>query len=357
MFFNVTLYIKECFMLYVCGYPIEHTFDVTGGNIFYQILIGSTVIYNGTLLNFNTANTTVTIDISDICREYLETFYENLIFTSTIASNVPSQNGIGSIVTFTVSSENNPNGGLNADVDYPVVYDYNTDFIFERPDVDYTSNPLFNEVDIRQRVNASGYNNTGTAQPFYYQINNGTSIPVNIPSASSFKLYSIDLSSIPGLNVGDTITIGMGTPSSIVGSNTYKVVSACRGRFALYYVNKRGALDQLLCSLRDVESWNPNRFDSRLYDNRKNRMDWQLKRLHMDIRHLWTLNFHVSNDEKSRQIDELFNSPKVFLHDLDNNIINSVVINTNTINVLEYRYDGIPIYQMQVEESQYQIRK
>lgn len=327
--------------MYSCCYPIEHTFNATiTQQIDYDILVNGSVIYTATLLPFDRASQTVTISISEVCRTYLETFYENVI-SNTVATSLPSSDGKASMITFVVRSDSNPSG----DASYQVVYDYNTDYIQPLPDKRYLNDPIDTRVDPRQRLFLSGYS---TAQQQYTATRNGASI-------ASGSLTSLAIQFLPfnvGGEEGDTII----TTMTGVDSTTYTVTRECPHRYTLYYVNKYGALDALLCIGRDIEGWNPTRVDVQLYNDRGNRLDWEQKRINQEIDHRFTLNTGLLRDEDAEKIDHLIYSPKVFIHDLQEDTITSCIITDTSYSVKQHRYDRVVQYTINVTESQKQLR-
>ncbi len=332
-------------MAYSTGYPTIHTFSSDGSSaIEYSISIGTTEVYQGKILPYNTASATIDIDIAPICAEYLDTFYEDMNLDSTNIAAMPTSGLFGSMNTFTVNVE-------DVTTNYPIVYDYNTDHEQPLADIRYLNDPIDDKVDPRQRIFTSGYNTTGS-QVYTYQVNTGNAVSVSITNTSNIHLRTVNLHTL-GLSVNDTITMGM----TGYGTNTYTVVRPCRNRFALYYVNKYGGLDALLCSGRSIESWSPTRTDVTLYDDRLNRRDWQQKRIYSEQDHQFQLNTGWLTDTNARKIDHLIYSPKVWLHDLEDDTITSCLITDTNYSVKERRYDTVVQYVVNVKLSQKEIRR
>lgn len=341
-------------MVYNCGYPIWHTFvtPTDGSTITYDILIGTTVIYSGQLLPFDSTASTIRIDISHVCRSYLETYYENIPDGDIVSSLVPV-NGLKSTVnTFIVSSGNNSNANPAPDVQYNVIYDYNTDYELTRTDVGNRNNPLLLEADPRQIISITGYAVSGTTS-FLWKKNEG--IVRSYPSLGTrYQTLSLRLNS-PDVNAqeGDTITLSQGT-----ASYEYRIVKPCKNRFALYYVNKMGGLDSLLCSGRYLKRWNSIRTDVRLYDDRTNSKDFQKTRIFQNIGHRLELNTGWLDDDKAEMIDGLIYSPKIWIHDLDKNTITSCLITDSSYQADRFHLDDVPAhYTINVEESQLHERQ
>lgn len=336
-------------MVYSCNYPIWVTFDISdNASVSYNIQVNGNSVYNGTISAFDTSITSVRIDISNICREYLETFYEDIIqndFSNTVI--VPVHGNVGTSINVIVYG-NEPDIPVFSGT---VVYDYNTDYISELNDVRYLNNPITGFVDVRQKipVSASSVNSSGNFE--YYR--NGTLISSPaIPTTTQHTLYWVDVERL-GVQVGDTLRFG------IAGGeySEYTVVESCPHRFVLYYVNKAGGLDAILCGGRYIESWNPDRTDVRIYADRGNRTSFGQKRINAEIDHQWQLNTLFIKKENLDKIDELIYSPKVFIHDLDKDTITSCII-TDTQYQVKYtpRYD-VPFYTINVKESIKQLRR
>lgn len=335
--------------MYSCCYPIEHTFT-NSNTIDYRIVVNGVTIYTGELLPYNPAESTLTIDISPICRSYLDTFYENII-VNTLATPVPVVDGIATIHTFMVYSSSNPGAGSDETaVSYQVVYDYNTEYAQPLPDVSYLNDPIDNIIDPRQRVFASAYN-VGGAQAYSATLN-GAVVASGSLNTQQIHMFPVDLAATAATE-GDTLVMS----ATGAGDTTYKVTRSCPHRYVVYYVNKYGGLDSLLCTGRHIQGWSPSRVDAKLYDDRLNRRDFQQRRIYQDIDHTFTLNTGLLSNTGAEKIDHLIYSPKVFLHDLEKNTITSCLITDTTYQVKVHRYDRLVQYTFGVKESQQQIRK
>lgn len=347
-----------------CGYPILHPFDSSGGGFIdytISVKIGTvlTPIYSGTITPYNTAATTTEIDISEVCRDWINTHYENISFAGDVATIVPTVNNIASIHTFVVSSGSNkvpdpdePGSTTGGDVEYIVKYDYGTDYIQPLADSGNLNLPIDLDVDPRQRIGLSYYNSAGGVQSFSWTRNGRAGGSANIPGAQ-IKLYSVNLRT-RDLSEGDKLAFsGPGLDTPIV----FTVVKPCPHRYALYYVNKAGGFDALLCTGNHTEGWSPSRTDVKFYDNRLSRMDWQQRRINTEIDHTFVLNTGLLSDVGAYRIDNLIYSPKVFLHDLDEDTITSVIIANTTYTAKYRRKDGLVQYTINVTESQKQLRR
>lgn len=329
------------------GYPIRHTFTaVNGQEVVYSIQVDGTQVYTGRVFPYSATDTDLTIDISEVCREYLDTFYGKFDFSGTIQAAVPEDGLFSTVKVFTVSSDFNPGDG--ADRTYTVGYNYNTDYISDLPDAGNLNFPVSTEIDPRQRIWICGYNMAG-ATAFQYRKNNAAFTTVNVTSGR-YNAFSPDPDALD-LREGDTVDVNQGGQSF-----RFDVVAGCRNRFALYYVNKAGGMDSLLCSGKAVESTSPSRTDVTLYDDRLDRRDWQQKRIYAEIDKQYQLNTGLLDDEGASRIDHLVNSPKVFIHDLEKDTVTSCLVTDTSYTVKTFRNDRRVQYTLNVKESQKQIR-
>lgn len=330
-------------MIYSCNYPVIHALNITGINqlIDYTVSFGGNPVYSGRVHPFEDSGT-VEIDISEICRNFLEPLYEDIINFSgaTDLSEVPYTDKLTTIGDFTVSSDNSP------DATYKVAYDYNTDYISELPDIALINEPVSNKVDPRQRLYFTAYSNGEMS--FTLNIN-GQQADTKSITSDVYVNYGVNLNEF-ALSKGDKVSLGT--------VRDFEVIPICQNRFALYYVNKYGGLDSLLLTARAIEGYNAQDTDVKLYNNRANRRDWEQKRIYSEINKTYQLNTgFIIHRNDSRLIDHLFNSPKVWIHDLEQDTITSCLILDRTVQVAEKRYDGLVNYTINVVESQQQIRR
>lgn len=324
-------------MLYNVCYPIEFTLQSDGQDYKdYLISIGSDNIFSGRIYFRSDSET---IDISEVCREYMSVRYEDITYFQTGIQTLPTYEKTNSVITFTVSSG-------STSINYNVIYNYNTDYILESPDSGILNNPLCFEVDERQLLFLSGHG----AIPYSYSVSGGSSGNA-IGTGNSIQLYQVNLNNL-SLTDGQIITM-----TSTGVSYQYKVINSCSNRFCIYYVNKAGGLDFMLCSGRDTENWNPARIDAKLFDDRKNRLYFQQTRIYQEIDKQYELNTGLLNYGYGLDIDELINSPKCFIHDLDNSTITSCLITDTSYRIKQLPYDTLIQYTFNVKESQKQIRK
>lgn len=345
--------------VYSVGYPIYHKFKGTNGagELYKEITyeIGESIngvftpFFNGRLVPYEDD---VTIDISNVMRDRVNSNYEPLLDANDETASVPydSINDTWTIRRFIVRSVWNTGIG---DAAYDAIYSCNTNFRQPLLDWGFLNDPIDVYVDPRQLLIQTAYNRTGEIS--YRGMIDNTILGTSSLTSNVVQYNAFDLNSREYINVGGKVT-----STTIIGNNTlsyeFNVVEPCDNRFVLYYVNKLGGLDHMVCVGKDVESWTGVRTDVRLYDDRLNMRDWQQKRIWSDIDHLYEMNTGLLPSENARKIDHLIHSPKAFIHDLKTGEIESCLIDTNSISTKTWRYDKLVQFTFHVKTSQKQIR-
>lgn len=288
-------------MAKIVGYPI----NVSIGALIdeptdYEITVDGELIYTGRIYGSPDGDTVV--DISDICAAYLNPDYESIINSGGIVEN--------SVKTFNVS----PGGA------FTVAYGYNTDYILEIASGTNINHPTTDYVDPRQLIGTSTLTDSGI------------SVSQSNPSGA----------------VGSKIT---------VGEYEFEIVQECKNRYALYYVNKDGGIDYLLCHGRVNDRWSTSRIDARLYNDRTRRETFENTRIYQDVTKQYTLNTGVISDKRANNIDHLIYSPKIWIHDLENNTITACLVDDQNYSVKTFRNDTLVSYEINISESQYYRRR
>lgn len=330
--------------IYNCGYPIYHTISNPGSEYQdYSISTGGRTVYTGRIYFRSPSDASERIDLSPIFREYVDVLYEDISFTTSGVYNLPkSADGVGSITAFTVTDS-------LGTVTYNVIYNYNTEYIGSSPDSGDIREPITFEVDPRQDLFACGYSNVGTA--VYSMTTSKDNVSGGSGASGAISGLCVNLSAYP-LEAGDTVNmVALGT------TITYNVVHPCKNRFALYYVNKYGGLEALLCSGRANEGWNRNDINVELYNDRLNRFDFEQKTLRSDIQHTFELRTGFVPEGHERYIDNVVNTTRCWLHDFDRDIIFSCQITDGSFTAEEKRYNKTLRYNFNVRESQKQLRR
>jgi hypothetical protein len=337
------LIFEDMALIHASGYPIYHAFNNpgAGSTIYYDISLGQTTLYSGKIVTFNN-DATVQIDIAPIVRGYLHASYTDLIWQKVN----PAQVSNAALIFRVTSAES------GEDATYTVIYNYNTEYQSIISSSGKSYDPFCFEVDARQLITACVYDiSSATVEAQVVLIRTGERIKLSIPGGSicyfPFNLRDFTTPLIPG----DTVVLEL-----VWGYYRYTVVPQCANRFALYYVNKVGGLDSLLCTGKIVESWEPERTDVQLYNDRSSRRGWEQKRIFQEIKHQWQLNTGFIKPEYLDRIDNLIYSPEVFLHDLEKDTITTVLITDSSYNVKNRQNGDKPFYSITVVDSRKQIR-
>lgn len=144
----------------------------------------------------------------------------------------------------------------------------------------------------------------------------------------------------------------------IVGHNReelrYKVVDTC-SKYCLYYLNTYGGWDSLLFDGKCVQSAsnNINTFDAE-YDN--GTIDFGTTAYLKQKTDKWKLTTKYLTDEQAKMMPLLLDSTKVYLHDLENNTIIPVVINTESYEIKSYRSNNKKLFTYTIDVTNSQLK-
>lgn len=329
-------------MVYSPHYKIPHTFIATvlDETFTYTVLMDDDiVIHTGTIYG-NGGN--IEINLASIIRRHIKASYEDLNLNTNTALNsviVPD-----SYKTITVESDYNAG---NVDINYIVVYDYNTDYISSKADSGYLNRPIYNLVDPRQRIYLSVYNNTGNL------LNAGWRTPSGTTQEQSIG-QSLYLTTIPReYNSGDKFNLMLNSQDL----DLFTVIDECPNRYALYYVNKIGGLDSLLLNGKVIINHSSDKLTARFYDDPISRQDFEYNDLSREIAKRYTLNTFFIDVDKAHLIDELICSNKVWIHNLEEDSITSCTIYETSYSDKDFTTEtGLIEYTFNVIESQRYLR-
>ncbi len=237
---------------------------------------------------------------------------------------------------------------------YDVMYDYNTDYEYILPDIDNRSYLISNTFDPRQFLTFSKYVTSPQTQEAYilYKASGMTKVwesyHIKIDHSAYFGVNCNSLDLTPGEVYGVT---RLNNPKSI----KLTCLKPCLNRFCLYYVNKAGGLDWLVC--KGVIHWDRTEVNGRFRNNRLDRRDFEKSRIGSRVEKRYELETPLLSNEKSPLIDNLINSPKIWIQDLSTGEVTSCLINTTTIKELTYPRDNELVYKFSITESQQYFRK
>lgn len=296
---------------YSCNYRIPVT--IPEGE--YTVSLGGKTLFNGNVKSIDGGN--VTIDLSPICRQVLSADYTELM--PIIQAKDSTQIELTSIFgTFIVATS-------EGNIEVKACYNYNTDF-----KTDFSDNAAYS-----------------LQEPLCRRVTTGQAVMYNrMISRSTYWAYIAQ----PYYVSEDTIE----QIRSAMGIQ-YVLTDKCLN-YALYYVNKYGGIDSLVCG-KCTESWDGSNTDAELYSLRSSMLDAEKVRIKSDITHSYNITTLPLTDAEAGLIDNLIFSPQVFLHDIEGNTIRAVVIDTSSVTRKWSRYDKAPYYSLTVKESQYQHRQ
>lgn len=364
-------------MVYSCAYPININFmatdqsgapiDYTDVKVDYEIWREEQgamwLVHSGTLFGGNTEPPA--IDVSNIVADYLSHAYESSAWGSPM-QDVPGSGAEATIAKFIVRSVY-----LDGVVEFTAIYNYNTDYLSQYPDAMCLADPISTEVDPRQYLTLSSYNVDGDDT---VEITWGAGRHV-LKFADHILKFGDDVLTVGSPDIGSSVKSSVyhfiaeklsdydvAPGDKIAVSNNgvvlnFNVVTPCHSRFVIYYVNKLGGLDSLLCNGKATESWNPTHENIRVYDNRLDRRDFQAKRVMSEIEKRYELNSPILTDEGAAKIDNLIYSPKVWVHDLDKDTVTACLISDTSYTVKSFRNDRKVQYTINLYESQKYLRK
>lgn len=176
----------------------------------------------------------------------------------------------------------------------------------------------------------NGDSSTGT-----YVTYNGTvrasGILILDSSTSSFDV------TINGLDVAKDIEVLQCAPD-----NTY----------ILYYVNTFGAIDYIICDKNNSVTYNADRHTMTQYADIMDRAKFGKVGYLNNTTRTWTLNTDIMSDEQSKQMYKVFNSPYMWLYDVDKQEFNSVVLEDANLKIKRFATDKIYNYTIKVTDSQ-----
>lgn len=202
-------------------------------------------------------------------------------------------------------------------------YDYNTDGISDIGDYRLNSDPIKNNIRKGQYVTASYYDlQCNISKALSVKVNGGQ--VVGETSQNRHIQYWVD-TTLLDVNEGDTLSISITRPDGAIDEVEYNVEPDCY-RYALYYLNKFGAVDTLLIEGAVTESYSNDRFMINNHYDRSEPMNHQYQVIQNTALKSYTLNTGDLSDAQSKKMDHLMLSPKIWLHDLEDEIIYAAYI-------------------------------
>lgn len=153
------------------------------------------------------------------------------------------------------------------------------------------------------------------------------------------------LGTISGVAYGNNIFVGVGRYDSkyyILGlsveptiisvdgqSIDFEISSGCE-RYSLYWVNKLGGRSQLLVEGNTNKRTSHDTFQIRTNYDRSSPSSFEFRTIYNDVTKEYTFNLGWLTDEQYEKINDLMNSPKIWIHDHEKNRIISARISSSS---------------------------
>lgn len=156
-----------------------------------------------------------------------------------------------------------------------------------------------------------------------------------------------------------TIEVKQGAIETIsVNGVEYPIVysEGCE-RFSLYWVNRIGGRSQLLLEGKEVEKFGNDFYRIQTNYDETDPASFERRTILNNTTQSFTLYTGLLTDEESNKMDDLFTSPRVWLHDHENDRIMSVYITDSNVTRKTYSNNRKFTYTINVTQAQNHIRR
>lgn len=215
-------------------------------------------------------------------------------------------------------------------------WSYDSDFDPNSTPYQYFSKPITKRYAIGQYLMYTYKNNTASAISGLARIlKDGTNmVQVTIPSYSFMTV---------GYKVDECATWGAGS---------YSWTENVDADYAIYYLNPYTGWDTFPLEGRGVPSYSYERYS--VINPRRNKYDYKIGK-----EQRYTLHTGLLKDSESLLMDYLTSSPRLYLHDLVNDVVVPVRMDNSEIQKKTFKNQDrtFPSYQFQVVECQQRIRR
>lgn len=322
----------------------------TAESVQFRILVGEDVIYTGKAYK-RPGKTNNEIRINDICADYLENVFPELVGTTFTGNEY---------VTFVVQTLSGTTWTNRANVQFDMNWSYDYDYNPAKMGVSF---PINGEIDIRQWVIYTAYNATTITATI--KLENGDSFPVLIPVEISEDFnsdFNSDFAKSVRASQTGTAVFELSQYGKVVSitidNNVFKVVNSCN-RYALYYANAYGGWDSFLIKGNHTMSDAITRHTRETeYDNRNVQNRGKHNYVNEIVKSM-TLHTSWLSDEESLRMHHLLNSTEVYLYDMETNQMIPVVLTNSTTDYKTYKGNGCKLvnYAIEVAIAQEMIRR
>ena len=282
----------------------DYTVSSTSDFLEYHIYNNGELIYGGKAYAYPNSN--IQFTVNDVCSNYLG---NGILFQAGV-HQIPDY-----AKTFTIQTTD----GVSYNVGF-----YNS-WAYENSN--FLSEPIYTRLDPRQWLPVSVLTGSVTINGTTYSGSNG---------------YTV-MTSLANYLCGSNI---------VVTSNgkTY-VYTVCEGDYALYYANRFGGWDTLLCNSASRKTDNINRFSYKKITGEK-------RNYQTNVTPTWNLKTFPMFQNEGEKMFNLLESNYVYLHNLKTNEIVPVIIKNSNCDYLNNYNNKRPYtYDIQVEEAFNKFRK
>jgi hypothetical protein len=322
----------------------------TAESVQFRILVGDDIIYTGKAFR-RPGMSNNEIRINDICADYLENVFPNLVQTTVTE---------GKHVTFIVQAMSEGGWLTKASV----IFDNNWSYEYNyNPATMGVSSPINSKIDINQWVVFTAYEKSSLTAKV--TLANGQSFDVVIPMGIGGDFnedYNSDFSkSLRAVQNGTAVfrLSQWGDVMSVtIDNKVFNVVNNCN-RYVLYYVNAYGGWDSFLIEGNHSVSDNLTRHTRETeYDNR-NIQNRGVRNYVNEISKTMTLHTSWMSDDESSRMHHLLNSTNVYLGDLVTGQMIPVILTDTRTDYKTYKGNGGKLvnYAINVTIAQERIRR
>lgn len=138
-----------------------------------------------------------------------------------------------------------------------------------------------------------------------------------------------------------------------------EVLKCTRYRYALYAVNRMGGVTHILCEGKPLQSYRRKSWDIETDYNRLSQVGRGIRRISTSTTRRWRINIGYLTEAEASEINDLVNSPRIVLHDLEAGRLFAVNSTDSTVDDKTYETNGRkPIeYTLNFEEARTEIRR
>lgn len=227
---------------------------------------------------------------------------------------------------------------------FTIINDWSYD---NAPSTYYLSYPIRKELDSRQYFMCSLYYRGNGYIPTTYKVN----------FRNSSRDYSFKNTNQYQSLIADKLTNYNSISSVQVGAIQYSVQKTCYD-YCLYYVNAYGGWDSLLVkgNVMKSDKITPSYYSKQF---KTNTLDFEKVKYNNNITTTYELHTDWFNDEEQSKLFHLIESTMVFIHNLETDVLEPVVITNSSFDYKTFKNNGKKKFnnKITVEVSQTKVRQ